>query len=138
MKGFFRTVRVKMEQWMSGRYGFDELSRFISFVALVVMIASCFEPLHFLYIPAFVLWGYALFRCYSRNLARRQAERTWYINIHRSIHRWIGMKKQAWKERKTHRYFRCSGCKATLRVPKGKGTIRIHCPHCGLEIIKKT
>ena len=43
-----------------------------------------------------------------------------------------------WLDRKTHRYFRCPQCRATVRVPKGKGQIRITCPHCKHQFIKKT
>lgn len=41
-------------------------------------------------------------------------------------------------ERKTHRRFRCPQCGQEVRVPKGKGKIKIRCPKCGNEFIEKT
>ncbi len=44
---------------------------------------------------------------------------------------WIG-------NRKKYRYFRCKNCKTSLRVPRGKGIIRVHCPRCDHELTAKT
>ena len=43
-----------------------------------------------------------------------------------------------WRERKTHRYFKCPNCKTMVRVPKGKGKIVITCTRCHHEIVKRT
>mgnify|MGYP002625827682 CR=1 FL=1 len=32
---------------------------------------------------------------------------------------------------KEHKYFRCPKCRQTVRVPKGKGRVRITCKSCG-------
>lgn len=48
-------------------------------------------------------------------------------------------KKKALKEdKKTHAYFTCPKCNTQLRVPKGKGKIKITCPKCGEQFIKRT
>lgn len=36
-----------------------------------------------------------------------------------------------------HKVLRCPGCGEKLRVPKGKGKIKIKCPHCNTEFVKK-
>ena len=41
-------------------------------------------------------------------------------------------------ERANFRRFECPNCSQTLRVPRGKGKIRIHCPKCGTDFVKKT
>ena len=35
-------------------------------------------------------------------------------------------------------FFRCPSCKEVVRVPRGKGKIRITCPRCGYAFEKKT
>lgn len=138
MKNFFRNIGAKTQQWMAGRYGYDELSRAMSIAALVGLILSCIPGLQFMYVPTIVLWVWSMFRCYSRNLEKRRSERSAYLRFTGRIKGWFALKKRAWKERKTHRYFRCKQCKTVLRVPKGKGKIKITCSKCYSEIVKKT
>ena len=138
MKNFFRNIGAKLQQWMSGRYGFDELSRSISFVILALLLLACVPDLQFLSLLAFVLWFWVMFRSMSRNLTKRREERAAYLRFTGRIKSWFSLKRKAWKERKTHRYFRCKQCKTMLRVPKGKGKIKIVCSKCHNEIVKKT
>lgn len=138
IKDFFRSVGAKMQGWMSGRYGYDELSRALSVAALILLVLACIPWLRFMYVPALLLWIWSLVRCYSRKVEKRRAERETYLRFAGRIKSWFSVKKKAWKERKTHRYFRCKQCGAVLRVPKGKGRIKINCPKCHGEIIKKT
>ena len=37
-----------------------------------------------------------------------------------------------------HRYFACPQCGQTVRVPRGKGTIKIRCPKCRTQFEKKS
>ena len=37
-----------------------------------------------------------------------------------------------------YRYFTCTGCQKKLRVPFGKGRIRVKCPNCGKEFEMRT
>lgn len=138
MKNFFRNMSAKAQQWMSGRYGYDELSRALSTIALIFLLLAFVPELKFLYVPAMLLWIISLFRCYSRNVEKRRSERGAYLRFTGRIKGWFALKKKAWKERKTHRYIRCKQCKVVLRVPKGKGKICVTCNQCRSEIIIKT
>lgn len=138
MKKWFQNLGRKMQTWMYGRYGFDELSQAMSVAALTCLVFSWIPNLQVLSFLGLVLWIGILVRGYSRNLAKRQRERTAYLRFTGKIKSWFSLKKRARKERKTHRYFKCSQCKKTLRVPKGKGKIKITCPHCHKEIVRNT
>lgn len=138
MKNFFHRMGDRVRQWMVGRYGMDELSTAMSIGALALLLLACVPKLRVLYLPALLLWGWALFRCYSRNLEKRQGERASYLRLKGRIRSWFQVKGKAWRERKTHRYYRCKQCHAVLRVPKGKGKIRITCPQCHTAAVKKT
>ena len=123
---------------MAGRYGYDELSKAMFIAALICMVLAFVPSLQFMYAPAIVFWLWSMVRCYSRNLEKRRVERAAYLRFTGNIKSRFAVKKKAWKERKTHRYFRCKQCKTVLRVPKGKGTIKITCSKCRSELIKKT
>lgn len=138
MKNFFRNLGAKAQRWMSGRYGYDELSRAMSTIALIFLLLACVPELKYLYVPALLLWIISLFRCYSRNLEKRRNERSAYLCVIGRIKGWFALKKRAWKDRKTHRYIRCKQCKAVLRVPKGKGKLQVTCNRCHNTIIIKT
>ena len=138
MKNFFQNIRAKMQRWMSGRYGYDEFSRVLSIAAIVILFLGYVPNLQFMSAVSLVLWGWSIFRSMSRNLEKRQAERAAYLRFTGRIKGWFALRKRMWKERKTHRYFRCKQCKTVLRVPKGKGKIKITCSKCHCEIVKKT
>lgn len=138
MKKWFENTSYKIQQWMQGRYGMDELSNALSIVSLAFLIFSLFPSMRLLYLPAILLMLCSCIRCYSKNLAKRQAERAAFLRVTGRIKNWFTLQRNKWRDRKTYRYFRCKDCKATLRVPKGKGKILIHCPKCHSELEAKT
>lgn len=138
MKNWFANFKARAAQWMYGRYGTDELSRALSIAGLVLLVLSFIPYLFFLYAPALVLVIWSTVRSFSKKIEKREAEREAYLRFVGKIKSFFRVKKKAWQERKTHRHFRCKQCKTMLRVPKDRGTIKIRCPKCGMEIIKKT
>lgn len=123
---------------MAGRYGYDELSRAMTIVACVLIVLSLFPDLQIFSFVALILWIWSLIRAYSKNISKRQLERQRYLQFTGKIKGWFSGKKRAWTERKTHCFFKCPNCKKTLRVPKGKGKIKITCPECKTQIVKET
>lgn len=138
MKKWFQNLGYKMQSWMSGRYGYDELSKTVSITALIMALLALVPDLQFLSILSLVAWTWILIRSFSKNLSKRQRERIAYLQFTGKINNWFDLKKRAWNDRKTHRYFTCPNCKRTMRVPKGKGKIKITCPQCQNQITKKT
>lgn len=128
----------RFRRFMSGRYGFDQYTRALIIIALVLSLAAALtgnRPLVLIsYIPAL----YAIFRILSRNINRRSQENFTYCEMMRKL-------KNSWKNfmllmvgTKTHKYYRCRKCRQMLRVPRGKGKISISCPKCRTEFIKRT
>lgn len=138
IKMWFHSLSSKMQSWMYGRYGQDELSQFLSILALIFVIAGMFTSPGVFAGLAMAMWLTVMFRTYSKNIGKRQRELDSYLKLANPVKNWFHLQKRKWTDRKTHRYYKCSQCKGTLRVPKGKGKIKIHCPKCGAEIIKKT
>lgn len=131
MKQWFQKFRDRISASMAGRYGPDELSRILSITAFIILLLSCVETLRFLYIPAIALWIWSCARSLSRNTQKRRQELDAFLSAR-------ALRKRKWSERKTHRFYRCPNCKGTLRVPRGKGKIKITCPTCRHQIVKKT
>lgn len=123
---------------MSGRYGGDELSRAMYITALIGLLLSCLPGMQILSFPTLLLLIWSTVRTYSRNIEKRRAERNAYLRFTGRIKGWFSLRKKMWQERKTHKYIRCKQCKTVLRVPKGKGKIKITCSKCHNEIVKKT
>ena len=138
MKSWFQNLGYKMQGWMQGRYGQDELNRALSTGGLILLLLSMIPALSFLYPLAFAMVVWSIFRCYSKKLDRRRAERDAYLRFTGKIKGWFSLQKRRWKDRKAHRYYRCRQCKTVMRVPVGKGKIKITCPKCGSEITKTT
>lgn len=137
-KQWVQSMGRRAKTAMYGRYGLDELSRTLSILALVcVVIGLFFKPGIFAAV-SLALYIFSCFRMYSRNIAKRRRELEAYYRVVNPVKSWFRLRRRMFAERKTHRYFQCGSCKASLRVPKGKGKIKIHCPKCGAEVVKKT
>ncbi len=138
MKGFFGNFNYRLQQWMQGRYGLDELSRKLSYLSLILLVLSVFPYMRIFYLfaIAFMVWSYA--RCFSKNIVARRSELNRYYRLMNVLRNKIALSKKRHNERKTHCYFRCPKCGANLRVPKGKGKIEITCNVCKHKMIKKT
>ena len=136
MKRWLHGLGEKMQAWMYGRYGYDELSKFLSITAMVCVLISPFA--HLLYLIALILLIWSVFRSFSRNLENRQKERETYLKYTGKVKQNFIRRKNMWRDRKTHRYYKCPNCKHWLRVPKGKGQIEITCPVCNGKITRKT
>ena len=138
MKQRFEKLGYNMQQWMQGRYGNDELNIALYIVSLAFFLCSLFPRMRFFSIPAMLLMLWSCIRCYSKDITGRSRERTAWLRAAGSIKSWFRLQQDKWRDRKEYRYFRCKDCRAPLRVPRGKGNIRIRCPKCHSEIQAKT
>ncbi len=136
MKNFFLKLGRKIRAFLYGRYGFDELSALLSILALIFVILS--RVWVYFGIFAWAILLFSLFRTYSRNLSARSRERAAYLRVRNKIRDFFRLRKNKFRDRKTHKYYRCRGCRSMLRVPKGKGKIEITCPKCKRKFTKKT
>ena len=131
-------MREKVQRFMLGRYGFDELSKVYVGVTMVLMVLSIFTGNFLFYLASLILLAYTYFRAFSRNITKRQQENQKYRNIrYQSAVKWNSFKNRQ-AQRKIYRFYKCPQCKQKVRVPKGRGKICITCPKCRTEFIKKS
>ena len=131
MRRFFARMGESLRRFMIGRYGGDTLNSFLLTASTVLFLLSFFRVLWFLFIPAYALMIWALFRCLSRNIYRRRGEEAKFLRLTVGIKKKFALHRKKWKERKTHRYYACPACRATLRVPRPQNRIILTCPRCG-------
>ena len=128
-------------RFMYGRYGMDEFNFFLLVFAMVVLIIAIFVPVPaslIIRLIALAATAFAVFRELSKNRYARNKELKAYNKIRFAITGVFKRIKIRFSQRKTHRFYRCPECKTTVRVPKGRGKIKISCPKCGNTFIRKS
>ena len=138
VKETFSKLGNKIKGSLYGCYGYDEFSKFLAVLSLVFIILSLFVFRWFFFIAAVALYFYMFYRVFAKDGYKRSGENYKYLTVRNKIKGSFKLVKRRFSERKTHRYYKCEGCKAVLRVPKGKGKIEITCPKCGRKTIKET
>jgi len=119
------------QKFMLGRYGPDQLSVVLCILSFVLSIISNITNLPFITALSAVALGTAVYRILSRDVLRRRSENQ------RFLAKWNPIAAR-FRDRKTHKYFKCPNCGEKLRVPKHKGSMTITCPKCGTRFKGKT
>lgn len=135
-------MKEKLIRFMQGRYGIDQLSKFLLITGLAVVLLSAFFGENAVSMLLYIFgWGvviYCYFRIFSRNVQKRYAENQAYLMKTYKIRNWFQNQKNIWQQRKVYHIYTCPSCKQKIRIPKGKGKIEVRCPKCGTTFIKKS
>ena len=121
----------KLYRFMYGRYGSDTLAKVMLYVCLIWMIVAnivalfvdsiWFSVAYYLITTAMIVWMF--FRMFSRNIAARRRENERFCGFFK-------LRRNKFRDRKTHVYRKCHACGAVLRLPKAKGKHFVVCPRC--------
>ena len=126
---------------MAGRYGNDQLNRFLLvlcalFMLFAALMKSSVGLLFWFLSLALIILTYT--RILSRDIARRSTENAKYLRLCNKLRNKLRVLKERWVQRRDYKFFTCPSCHTTLRVPKGKGRINIVCRKCGTSFQRKT
>ncbi len=127
--------RQRIAQFFYGRYGIDGLyygllvTIFVLWILRVIFMDSVVASV-LIYILETFLLIWMLYRCMSRNIAARQRENQIFSSSFKKIKNFFILQKNKIRDFKSYRYKKCPHCKATLRLPKRKGTHSVICPRC--------
>lgn len=135
-----------MKKWLAkvmvGRYGVDQLTNAMLVLSMVLLVVALFFGNS---IVNTILWTLAVlllvagyYRIFSKKTSQRYQENQKYLRLRNRITGRFRSMKERLKQRKTHRFFKCPQCGATVRVPKGKGKIKITCPKCKTAFVRNT
>lgn len=131
-------MKQKLQQFMIGRYGVDELSKVMLYVTLGLCILSMFIRSSILSI--LLAWGLVViyFRMFSKNYQKRYQENLKYLQFKDKIVHFFRREKNIVEQKKIYRIYTCPSCKQKVRIPKGKGKVCVTCPKCRTEFVKRS
>ena len=131
-------MKERMQRFMAGRYGNDQLNQFIFIVAIISMVLEIITRQSLFYTLTLVLLILAYVRVFSRNINKRYEENMKFLqNKDVILNKFCKQKYYAAQRRNFHIYT-CPQFKQKIRIPKGKGKISITCPKCRTSFIKKS
>ena len=133
--------KEKLSKFMYGRYGVDQLSKFLLALTFVLCIISIFisgRAGSLLSTLILILIVLIYFRMFSRNIYKRASENEKFLRFTGKFRKKFNKEKEIAGQRKYYRFYRCPGCNQRIRVPKGRGKIQIRCPKCNEKFIRKS
>jgi len=129
----FRRLGEAVARFMYGRYGNDQLNRFLFGLYFALWLVSvlfggwvgfAIDTVA----TAVAVW--LLYRMLSRNHPRRQAENRWFLSWWEPTKRWCAHQITRLRDIRRFRYRRCPHCKAMLRLPIKRGRRTVTCHRC--------
>lgn len=120
----------KVVEWMRGRRGADDIAVFCVNLAVVLVVINLFVRTAWLNLVGLALLAYAVFRIQSKNLGPRARENEAFLKALGPARPWVQNPRAAFTELKTHKHAKCTSCGQRVRVPRGKGKLRVTCPKC--------
>lgn len=127
-----------LRKFMYGRYGNDQLSLATIITGLVLILIASMTGIGLLIYIAYIPVIYAFYRIMSRDIQKRTGENKIFLDLVRKIKVKLNNSKSLLIGTKTHKFYRCKKCKQIIRIPRGKGKIRISCPKCRNGFISRT
>lgn len=142
--------------FLSGTYGFDILSMFLLVISLLLNLN------HYTIFISPILLAIVIFRAFSKNTYKRNAELVKFTSIVNKILGRFGKRlpyplpkvslesysllfkqlKYAWQQKreykKKYKIVKCPNCKQKLRLPRGQNKIIVTCKRCSHEFKMRT
>ena len=134
-------MKERIAKFMAGRYGNDQLGRALLILdVILLLLASIFsKTIGGLFTPlAVALLVFIYYRMLSKNIYKRQEENGKYLRLKYKVTARLNVVRVRWVPRKEYKFFTCPSCRATLRVPRGRGKIKIVCRKCGTSFVGKS
>ena len=123
---------------MAGRYGSDQLNNALLLLAIVLMVIEWVMKWNWMSMFILALFILCYFRMFSRNVYKRREENGKYMRLKYKAAAELRLFKERWIPRKDYKFFTCPSCRASLRVPRHRGKIKIVCRKCGTSFFGKT
>lgn len=130
-------MKEKLQRFMAGRYGSDQLNGFLLGAAVVCLLLSVPFRSAFLNTASMLLLILCYVRMLSRNIRKRYDENMKFMQYANKVSGFFKRQKSYMQQRKTHHIYKCPTCKQKIRVPKGKGKSVSHVRHVRQNLLRK-
>lgn len=131
-------MNSKSNNFFQERYGYDILTKFFAVVTIILLFLENFFRNNYVLIGVLLIYTYmCIFRPLSKNKKIRQKELTNFLNLTRPFQKIFLKSKVIAENSKTKTDLECPKCHHMLKEPKEKGKIKITCPYCQYEFIKR-
>ena len=131
-------MKEKLRRFMVGRYGVDQLNRFLIIFSMVLLVIDLFTRHVLLSFISMAILAFCYYRMFSKKIGKRYEENAQFLKLQFRVQDFFKRQKFRMADGKTHHIYKCPKCSQKIRVPRGKGKISIHCPKCGTDFIKKS
>ena len=131
-------MKERFYRFMAGRYGTDQLSRFMLGTGVALMVLNLFWRKEFLNVAVVVLLALVYVRMFSTNIQKRYQENQKYLEYRAKAAAFFRGFGRNMTDLKANHIYRCPGCGQKIRIPRGRGKIIITCPKCRKEFTKKS
>ena len=122
-------MRERFQRFMSGRYGVDELSRFLLGVTAILCILGIFLRSSILNGLVFLAIILIYFRMFSRNFSKRNQENERYMTYQNKVTGFFKKQKNLFEQRKIYHIYTCPSCKQKIRIQRAKERFRLPAPN---------
>lgn len=131
-------MKERLITFMQGRYGVDQLSKFLLVISLILVLFSGIIGIPQLNLAGSALLIFVYVRMLSRNHYKCISQNQKYLKLRRGLIGSFRGKLIQMKQLKDYRIFACPGCSQKVRIPRGKGRVTVTCPRCHEEFGRKS
>lgn len=145
---FWQKIKQTLRSFMNGRNGADQLSIALLWSGLILYLlgsilgsiqSAVWQVVGMLLSTAgFAAYVYCVVRMFSRNVDKRRAENRRYMTFTEKKRTERRQAKVRFQNRKKYKYFKCPGCRAWLRLPRGSGVVTVTCSRCHTSFTQKS
>ena len=126
----------KLQRFMMGRYGIDEVYKFLFVIYMLLFLLGLFvkwEILTYLEVIVVVIMFY---RVFSKNIFSRKKEEKLYLQLKKKVSKPFYNIKRNFLDRDYYVYKKCHNCGKTLKLPlpPKRGIQKVKCPSCKKKI----
>lgn len=154
--------KITVTEFLTGRYGYDEFSKFLIGASMILMIATVllqsytgmWQLAKWLYLVAIIVLAFGYYRMASKKIKKRTAENERYLKFIAPFSKKAKMKLE--QDETTKKYsnfemytelgedgetvykcYRCRKCDVVVRYEAGGGIVKVICPECGTNLVDR-